>query len=459
MRAAGSESFDPSEGASLLAVGDVHLGTRVSGLSAGLSEYGLDARVLGPVAALGAAVDLAIAKRVLAVLLAGDVVESANARFEALPPLEGAVRRLREAGIPVLAVAGNHDVEALPRLARWVDGFELLGAGGRWESRVLEMGGRAVAEIVGWSFPEREVRSSPVAELLREPLTAARGGVPRVGLLHADLGASSGPYAPVSRHELDQAQLEAWLLGHIHKPSLGDGDASAGASACGYLGSLVGLDPSETGPHGPWLIRVGGESRVQAQHVPIAPLRWEQLEVRVAQDEDEEDLGDRILDEATKLASDIQQVGPAPRALGVRIRLVGRTRRYDAIHGEVEQERWNDLLRVVGETVVFVNKVESGLELAVDLDVLAKGDDLPGLLAQKLLALRRGGDGARGLLEAARAELGERTADARWRPLAQARDAGDPLSDESLASLLVQTGTAVLHKLLAQRDAEIESGS
>ena len=101
----------------LLAVGDVHLGTRPVSLPGDLTDWDVDPRELTPEAALGAAVDRAIAEGVDAVVFAGDVVESTNARFEAIRPLEAAVRRLAEAGIPVLGVAGNHDVEALPRLA------------------------------------------------------------------------------------------------------------------------------------------------------------------------------------------------------------------------------------------------------------------------------------------------------------------------------------------------------
>jgi hypothetical protein len=198
---------------------------------------------------------------------------------------------------------------------------------------------------------------------------------------------------------------------------------------------------------------VGGATPIAAQQLSIAPLRWELLEVAIQPDEEADDVGDRLLDEAEKAALEIQQAGPAPRALGVRIRLVGRTRHYDAIHRAIEQARWNDLLRVVGETVVFVNKVQSHLELSVDLGELAKGNDPPGLLAQKLLALQGGGEDARGLLEAARADLDATANDLRWQPLTQTRDAEDPLSDESLASLLMETGTALLHRLLDQRDA------
>ena len=139
----------PTDELTLLAVGDVHLGTRPSSLPEDLLDLGVDPRALTPEAALLTTVERAIEERVDAVLFAGDVVESTNARFEALRPLESAVRRLLKAGIPVLSVVGNHDVEALPRLAGLIEGFEIIGQDGRWQTRVIEKAGRPAVEILG----------------------------------------------------------------------------------------------------------------------------------------------------------------------------------------------------------------------------------------------------------------------------------------------------------------------
>ena len=208
------------EGAAILAIGDVHLGTACSGVPDEISSWGLDPGELTPAAALKLSIDFAIEQKLDAVLFAGDVVESTNARFEAMLPLEEGIRRLLDAGIQVIAVAGNHDVEALPRLAALIDGFTLLGAGGRWESRAITKNKAPVAEVIGWSFGERFVRQSPVAQLLAEPLEKPSSPIPRIGLLHADLDASGGHYAPIRQAELDNTGYDAWLLGHIHKPSL-----------------------------------------------------------------------------------------------------------------------------------------------------------------------------------------------------------------------------------------------
>ncbi len=450
-----SSSQSPSRDLKLLAIGDVHLGRRPSNLPEDLADAGVEPRDLTPEAALLATVERAIALRVDAVLLAGDVVESTNARFEALRPFEAAAQRLLEAGIPMLGVVGNHDVEALPRLAHMVEGFELIGAGGCWQTRVIEKDGRPAAEIVGWSFPEKQVRSSPVADLLRGPIATAnpeRSGLTRIGLLHGDLDGSGGTYAPFTSRELVQAGLDAWLLGHIHKPSLPEGAGIDAPGPRGYLGSLVGLDPSETGRHGPWLVNVNARGEISTQQLALAPLRWERFDFRVGEDEDPADVADRLLEQAVGFARKIQDQASAPLALGLRPRLVGPTRHYDRLRGHMADGRFRGLMRRAGETLVFVDKVLDGLELALDLEQVARGDDPPALVARKLLILATPGTERNELLEATRAGLQSLAGAACWSALNEEPYADDPLSDDALTRLLLRSGTTALSELLSQRE-------
>ena len=437
----------------LLAIGDIHLGTRPSRVPAIVAE-GLGGGIasLTPAAALASAVELAVRERVDGVLFAGDVVESNNARFEALPALEGAVRRLAEAGIPAVGVAGNHDVDALPRVADLIEGFRLLGRGGQWESTVLDANAAPLAEIVGWSFPEQRVTTSPVRALLDTPLAPAAAGVPRIGLLHGDLGASGGHYAPIARQELDDAGLDAWLLGHIHKPSL-----AAGATPCGYLGSLVGLDPTETGAHGPWMIRLSQGGAIVPELLPTAPLRWEAVDVRPARDLAPDDVEDLLFAEAEATARRLVDEGSKHRVLGLRLHLVGPVDAIRAIRTRIGREAWRDVQRSVADTTVFIEQVSDRLEVAADLHELARGEDPPGLLARKLLLLEEAGDERRALLDRTRTALAAFANDARFTPLDDLRDAGDPLSDEALVDYLQQSGMETLQKLLGRATEHSEA--
>lgn len=441
-----------NDNAQILAIGDVHLGTACSGLPQGLSEWGIDRSELTPAAALRKAVDFALEKEVDAVLFAGDVVESANARFEAMVPLERSVRALADQGIQVIAVAGNHDVEALPRLAGLIDGFTLLGKGGRWEAINLAKDGNPFAEVIGWSFPEKRVRQSPVALLLGEQLPPPSTPVPRIGLLHADLGASGRHYAPIRQAELDGTGYDAWLLGHIHKPSLEGLSAKSGARPSGYLGSLVGLDPSEAGPHGPWMLTVFNDGGIAMEQVPLAPLRWEHVPVSVDGIEDAEDVPDRLLFEARKHLEKLARAGPLPRALGLRVRLTGSSDASEEIRNWISKGEWKSVVRMVDNTVVFINRIVDTMELQLDLEALAAGDDPAALLAQRLLWLGENNEQSRQLLAGARQHLVGIARQDVWRPVQEHRNATDPISDDALRDILLRSGKTALSAMLSGRE-------
>ena len=439
------------EGASILAIGDVHLGTACSGVPDEISSWGIDPNELTPAATLKLSVDFAIKRQVDAVLFAGDVVESTNARFEALLPLEESVRQLLEAGIQVIAVAGNHDVEALPRLAALIDGFTLLGAGGQWEARMIAKNQSPVVEVIGWSFGERHVRQSPVAQLLTQPLEAPSPPVPRIGLLHADLGASGGHYAPIRQAELDDTGYDAWLLGHIHKPSLENSSTSTETRPSGYLGSLIGLDPSETGPHGPWLLRISN-GNLHLEHVPLAPLRWEHVAVPVDGLVHVEDVPDRLMGEAGRIVRRFNESGTSLRAIGLRVQLTGESARYEEIRQWIAAGEWSTLGRIVDGTVVFFNKIIDSMNLQQNLTEIAKGDDPAALMAQRLQMLQNDDDQTKALLERARSELNSVAKEDVWSPVQDHRNAMDPLSDDALRSILLRAGKAALNAMLSHHN-------
>ena len=438
----------------ILAIGDVHLGAACSGLPGEINSWGVDPAELTPATALRRAVDFAIENGVDAVLFAGDVVDGDNARFEAMAPLEESVRRLLGKGIGVIGVAGNHDFEALPRLAALMDGFTLLGKGGKWESVTVAKAGIPRAQVVGWSFGDQHVRQSPVAMLLNQTLQAPSPPFPRIGLLHGDLDASGGPYAPIRQTELNDTGYDAWLLGHIHKPSLEGLSGSGGSRPCGYLGSLVGLDPSETGPHGPWLLKGSDNGGISLEQVTLAPLRWDGMDLEITGIEHVEDVPDRLLDAAQQHFRQLEQTGqPLPRALGLRVRLIGTSASYEAFRQWIADGQWRLMYRVVAGTVIFFNRIIDAMELHLDLEHIALGDDPAALLARRLLSLGRDDDQARELLGRAHGWLGEITEQAVWSPLREQHNAPDPLSDEALRDVLLRSGKAALSNMLSGMEA------
>ncbi|MGH0035607.1 MAG: metallophosphoesterase family protein [Myxococcota bacterium] len=432
--------------ARLLFVGDIHLGRRPTRLPERLGEYGIDPAELTPAATWRRTVDHACAlaeepEGLAALVLAGDVIESLEDRFGAFPHLESGVRRLVEAGVPVYGVAGNHDVQALPRLADRIPEFHLLGRGGRWE-RVSPCPG---VDLVGWSFPQRVVRENPLADYA----PASSDGAVTLGVLHCDLDGGHSSYAPVTRGELEAAPADAWLLGHVHAPS-----SLEGPRPIGYLGSLVGLDPGEPGPHGPWLVEVDAAGRVRARQLALAPLRWERAVLRLDEAAlceaagDPASLADALQDRATRLLRELreraQTGGLVPRVMGVRLAIEGTTRFREAVRDLcADPAAWPV---VSAEDVhLFTEKIEDRTRPAVDLEALARGTDPPALLARRLLEVEQGR-----FDEALARRLEGVRDDVRFRDLSEEARREDARATRERT---LRVGLATLESLLAQRSS------
>ncbi|HET8985656.1 MAG TPA: metallophosphoesterase, partial [Trueperaceae bacterium] len=232
----------------LLCAADLHLGRRPSRLHDQITDDALLAAALTPEAAWSALVDLALAERVHAVLLAGDLLDDENDFYVTFGDLQAGVERLIAGGVSVLAVSGNHDVTVLARLARVVPALRLLGEGGVWEVATLA-DVAATVHVVGWSYPSGAVTYSPVGQVAEALSGLAPARV--VGLLHCDRDQPNSRYAPVSSSELAAAPVDAWVLGHVHKPDFGASSGQEGSQRLsGYLGSLSAADPGEEGPRG-----------------------------------------------------------------------------------------------------------------------------------------------------------------------------------------------------------------
>lgn len=424
----------------LMCVGDMHLGRLPSGLPGGiLDEYELAPRRLGPAEAWRRVVAQAIALPVDAVVLAGDLVESDNSRFEAFGQLQSGIERLTAAGIEVCAVAGNHDVEVLPRLAGSLEGFRLLGAGGRWEDCIISGRDGPEVRLVGWSFPQQIVTTSPLPPG-RLPFP---DDMPLLGILHADLDAAGSRYAPVGRAELAAAGPHAWLLGHIHRPTLSHRD-----DHLGYLGSLVGLDRTETGRHGPWLISVDGVGQITQRQLTLGPLRWETVVLPVDELANPTvDLPAAVIAALRRRHGELADELTGTEALGCRVRLTGRCGDFAGLLQAVAEFRADQLAVPCGATLLFVDRLVNDAAPAIDLTELAQAADPPGLLARHLLAVERGDD--QPLIDAVRAGAAEMTG----RPQFAALDRPDP-GDPELRQRLLRVGYRVLAALLAQQEGD-----
>lgn len=424
----------------LLAIGDIHLGRRPTRVPEDVLES-VGLRELTPAAAWRRAVEKALDMEVDAVLLAGDVVEQNDDFYEAYGDLAEGVRRLTRAGIPVFGVAGNHDVRVLPRLADAIPEFQLLGRGGVWEEAVIEGRDGSSMRILGWSFPSERVHTSPLAD----ELPARVDDLPRLGLLHCDRDQTGSRYAPVRSAELAAAAVDGWLLGHIHSP-----DDLAGPRPSGYLGSLTGLDPTEIGAHGPWHVEVSRAAGVSAKQLPLAPLRWEALDVSLDGLTEPEEVDRRVIKILNEWHNELLQMEPKPLVVGCRMRLVGRTPIRSALERHFVSQDLRSFVLAQDDIHYFIDRIRIEALPDVDLEAYAQGSDPAGLLARKVLLLQRPEEDQerRAFIREATKQLDNIVDNPTYAALAE-----KALDETQVAALLERAAIRALDELLTQQGA------
>ncbi|WP_456429842.1 metallophosphoesterase family protein [Rhodocaloribacter sp.] len=423
----------------LLCTGDLHLGrfpARVPD-DASLSVAGvwLDT------------VDSARERRVDAVLLTGDVVDASNKFFEAYGALRRGLERLAEAGIPVFAVAGNHDFDVLGNLADTLpDTFTLLGRDGTWGTTWLPREGTPVLRLLGWSFPASHVNTSPLETLALEPAE-----VPTLGLLHTDLDQTQSRYAPVTRQALNDIDVAAWLLGHIHKPTRyphRDGFLL-------YPGSLQPLDPGETGQHGPWLLEVYPSGQVTAEQLPLATLRYRERDLDVGGIDTREDLERHVTITLEEDLRGLVEAQPSLSHVVYRLRLTGHTSLHRDLPGLASRIE-EDLSVPSGNVTGVVDRVFVHTRPEISLDRLTGRQDMMGFLARLLQSLEGNDtpapppDDLAPLLRKVHDEARRLASANAYAPLRQERSLQPP-SESDLRRLLREQGWLLLAELLTQQ--------
>lgn len=426
----------------LLAIGDMHLGRQPRRLPAELSNQ---TRTLSPQKGWERTVEQAVKSHVDLVVLAGDLVDQEDNFFEAFRPLETGINTLVEAGIEVVGISGNHDVSVLPRLAKQLSQFKLLGANGQWETHHFEKNGQTVT-VHGWSYPKPVVNESPL-----EGHTFKRTPGLNFGLLHCDRDQVDSRYAPVNSQALKQAGLDGWLLGHVHKP-----DPLAADSINGYLGSITGLHVGEHGPRGPWLLNIE-QGKVQSVHQwTLAPLVWIHVTLDVSGMSQVEDVMDRLLQEIRYLDQQASTYLKPPHALGIRVILEGSSDQ-GAVFVDALSEKQNTNMAVGDIPTIFIESVQDQTTTAIDLNLLAQRTDHIGRLARSLALLDETSEKPERVSE--EAEQRRALIDAASEQLISIADAGrwkqalaSSLTETEVVMHLKQSGNQLLREWLAQTE-------
>jgi len=360
----------------ILASADLHLGKRTSGIDV-FSDDCSTKRTWKRM------VDYATRNSVDVVLIAGDVIDRDNRYYEASSSLQEGFARLKDANIEVFLVSGNHDFDVLPQVLKHhpFDNVHLLGANGHWEVSRFDRNGEVI-QFIGWSFPQQYVSTNPVLQLAT---LQTDPNFLRFGVLHADVDKLDSRYAPVPLLDLQNANVDIWLLGHIHKPS-----NYLGQKIIRYPGSPQALSAKEPGLHGALLLGID-RLRVEAEEISFSNCRFEWLNVDTSSVDSQEAL--RLLMEnelslaANSKLSELSEIG----YLVYDLHLVGQNSRSHEIMAWAEPLKNDYDMLLATNTRVRVREISANIRPVVgNLETLAAEASPAGLLAQTILALRNG---------------------------------------------------------------------
>lgn len=366
-----------------LHTGDLHLDSPVEGLAAEAPPEVMSVLRNATTDAWRAIVRIAIDERVDFIVVAGDVFEIASPTLLGQTRFRDGLAELAAAGIRSFVVHGNHD----PMDGRsWAPSLTFPDAVHRFGTSAVEAvpvmrAGREIARVHGRSYPTAAVTENYAAGYRAEPSAPFS-----IGLLHTNVGDRPGHanYAPCSIEDLRASGMDYWALGHIHQP----GQVLADPLAY-YSGIPQGRDPGELGARGCYVVDVDGAGLLAARFVATDVVRWQPLDVSIA------DLAhDESLRDACRSAIDEAIAGADGRSLVIRLRLTGR----GPLHAHLVRTGYvADLRQLLNEErgttapLSWVESVRDASRSEIDVEVRRDAPDFVGDFLRTVAAARRSG--------------------------------------------------------------------
>lgn len=361
---------------SILVAGDIHIGKKSTGFKS-------DSNAVATKFTWQKIVDYVIKNKIDVLALTGDVVDQNNRFFEAIGPLHAGFQKLKKEGIEVFMVAGNHDFDVLPQLVdtERYNNIHLLGKEGKWEVENFSKNGENI-QFVGWSFPSKHFGKNP---FLNYNLEQVDSTIPSIGLLHGDVDVQDSNYAPIEKSSFSHKNVNAWFLGHIHKPEcLKDYDPIVH-----YPGSPHALSAKETGIHGALLVTVNSQTSIETQQIPLSPVRYKTIEIDITDHTTEAAVRNRmtatLYEDANAMSNELENCA----YLVYDICLIGQ-------HNNVQDlKNWTlpsiedySQETISTETKISIRKISFQIKPKIDnLEELALESSPAGIIAKSIIAL------------------------------------------------------------------------
>lgn len=350
---------------SFLHCADLHLGEPFAGICPEMSGPWTSAINKATFKSLENIIDVAIESRVDAILISGDIYNSENHSLAAQMAFARELYRAAQAGIYTFIVHGNHDPKEAWRADIPLPEFVHVFSSDDVEAVTLKKEGEDVAVIYGMSF-----KSKHVTENLSLRFKKKNEKLFSIGMLHTDVGKSEGVYAPCTVNDLKNTGIDYWALGHIHKRKIINEKPYIV-----YPGNTQGLDITETGAKGCYIVDVGAFGTVTLKFVETDAIRWVDLNIDITSLEHVDDL----LSEITKKRLSLREQTGKPNI--IRLIFKGRGVLHKAVSTKEGQEY---ILHVLNDKERFrhifsyFSRIEDYTKSCIDLDERRKLPDIVG---------------------------------------------------------------------------------
>ena len=319
---------------------DIHLDSPLRGLEA-YQDAPLEQIRLAARRAFDNLVELALDEKVAFVLLAGDLYDGDWKDYNTGIYFVNRMGRLREAGIPVIMVSGNHDAASqITKSLKLPDNVTLFP---HRSVGTLLLDHYGVA-IHGQSFSSRSVMDDLVRNYHQ-----GNPALFNIGLLHTSLNGRPGhePYAPCTLDALRSKGYQYWALGHVHQR-----EEICRDPWVVFSGNIQGRHIRETGTKGCTLVSVDEGRVISVEERELDVLRWAVCRVDAARCESGDSLCDLVRE-----AFEEKRAEADGRPLAVRLIVEGIT----ALHSELNEDalQWNEEFRAVAASLgdVWIEKV------------------------------------------------------------------------------------------------------
>ncbi|WP_404449077.1 DNA repair exonuclease [Sutcliffiella horikoshii] len=218
-------------------------------------------------------INAAISYQVDFILLAGDLFDLEQRSLIAQATLRKEFLRLKEAGIPVYIIHGNHDyLTDAHTLFQYPDNVHIFS--GEVECKTYVKDEEELVCIYGFSYKQRHMNENMTSYYQIE-----NAMIPfHIGMLHGNLSGREDhdPYAPFNLPDLLNKNFHYWALGHIHKREILHHHPPVV-----YPGNIQGRHRKEQGDKGCYLVELLEDGIPELTFIETSVIHWEELEVPI----------------------------------------------------------------------------------------------------------------------------------------------------------------------------------